>query len=205
MSDATGPTSTVIVQRLLDMLHAGDPNAPQQLLDVSTQRLRHLSRKILSDIPGVKRWEDTDDLLQNGSIRLWKALEKHHPPTTLDYFRLAAAVIRRELIDLSRHYFGPEGMGTNLLRSGNVAPDDGFRRAEQASDESHEPQELGRWTEFHEYIEGLPDEDRTLFDLLWYQGLTLGEAAELTGISERTIRRRWKSARVQVYQRLLAD
>ncbi len=205
MSDAAGPTSTLIVQRLLDRLRAGDPDAPQQLLDVSTKRLRHLSRKILSDIPGVKRWEDTDDLLQNGSIRLWKALEKHHPPTTLDYFRLAAAVIRRELIDLSRHYFGPEGMGANLLRSGNIAARDRLGGAEFAADETHEPQDLGRWTEFHEYIESLPDAERSLFDLLWYQGLTLGEAAELTGTPERTLRRRWKSARVEVYQKLLAD
>ena len=205
MSDTTGPTSTLIVQRLLDLLQAGDQDARQQLLDVSTNRLRHLSRKILSDIPGVKRWEDTDDLLQNGSIRLWKALEKHHPPTVLDYFRLAAAVIRRELIDLSRHYFGPQGMGANLRRSGNIHPDERLGGSEQAADETHEPQELGRWTEFHEYIEDLPDDDRTLFDLLWYQGLTVGEAAELTGISERTLRRRWKSARIDVYQKLLAD
>ncbi len=38
-------------------------------------------------------------------------------PDTLDYFRLAAATIRRELIDLSRRHFGPHGIGANHAKS----------------------------------------------------------------------------------------
>ena len=204
-SDSTGPTSAVVVQRLLDMLAAGHPEASRQLLDVSIERLRQLSRKIMADIPGVSRWEDTDDLLQNGAVRLWKALENHHPPTPLDYFRLAATVIRRELIDLSRHYFGPHGLAANLARSWVK---DGERLAapvESSPDETYDPQRLGRWTEFHEYVERLPDEDRALFDLLWYQGLALVEAAELLGAAERTTRRRWKTVRVNLYRDLLDE
>jgi hypothetical protein len=34
---------------------------------------------------------------------------------------LAATCIRRELIDLARHYFGPEGMGTHRKADGPVA------------------------------------------------------------------------------------
>jgi RNA polymerase sigma factor (sigma-70 family) len=204
-SDATGPTSTIVVQRLLDLLAGGDPDASRQLLDVSIDRLRQLSRKIMADIPGVSRWEDTDDLLQNGAIRLWKSLESHHPPTPLDYFRLAAAVIRRELIDLSRHYFGPHGMGANLARSWGTVGDRPVPQVESSPDETYDPQRLGRWTEFHEYVEKLPDEDRALFDLLWYQGLTLGEAAQLLGAAERTTRRRWKTVRVNLYRDLLDD
>ncbi len=195
----------MIVQRLLDLLGSGDPEASRQLLDASMERLRHLSRKILADIPGVSRWEDTDDLLQNGAVRLWKALENHHPPTPLDYFRLAAAVIRRELIDLSRHYFGPEGMGKNHARSWVQDGEVVAAPAESSPDETYDPQRLGRWTEFHEYVEKLPDEERALFDLLWYQGMTLGDAAELLGAAERTTRRRWKTARVNLYRILLDE
>jgi RNA polymerase sigma factor (sigma-70 family) len=204
-SDSPEPTSTMVVQRLLDMLADGHPEASKQLLEVSIERLRQLSRKIMADIPGVSRWEDTDDLLQNGAVRLWKALENHHPPSPLDYFRLAATVIRRELIDLSRHYFGPHGMAANLGRSWIKDGESRAAPVESSPDETYDPQRLGRWTEFHEYVEKLPDEDRALFDLMWYQGLTLGEAAELLNAAERTTRRRWKTVRVNLYRDLLDE
>lgn len=205
MSQAGGPESAMVVQRLLDMLKSGDGDASRRLLDVSMDRLRTLSRKILADIPGVKRWEETDDLLQNASVRLWKALERSHPPTTLDYYRLAAAVIRRELIDLSRHYFGPQGIAANQAKTWVREGESQIPAAEAAPDQTYDPQQLGRWTEFHEYVDKLPEEDRTLFDLLWYQGMTLGEAAETMGAAERTVRRRWKTARVNLYRALLDE
>ncbi len=204
-STPSGPTSTLIVQGLLDQLGAGNHEASKQLLEASMGRLRRLSERILAGIPGVSRWEEADDLLQNGSIRLWKALEKHHPPTPLDYYRLAAAVIRRELIDLSRHYFGPEGMGRNLARSWLQDGEEAVALAEASPDETYDPQRLGRWTEFHEYVDKLPDEERSLFDLIWYQGLTIGEAAGLLGLAERTARRRWKTARINLYRILLDE
>jgi RNA polymerase sigma factor (sigma-70 family) len=151
----------------------------------------------------VKRFEQTDDLLQNSMIRLWKAFEQTHPETPLDFYRLAASIMRRELIDMSRHYFGAYGMGANIAYA---APSDETGLAsplELNGDETSEPQKLGRWTEFHEYVEQLSDEDRTLFDLLWYQGLTLDAASQITSISERTIRRRWKAARLTLYRKLL--
>ncbi len=82
----------------------------------------------------------------------------------------------------------------------------GHRRGspvELHGDETSEPLKLSQWTEFHEYIDGLSEEDKELFDLLWYQGLTLGEAAVLTGNSERTLRRRWKNVRLVLYQQLM--
>lgn len=197
-------SSTVAVQRLLDLLKAGDQHASSRLLEVTMERLRTLSRKILADIPSVARWEEIDDLVQNSSLRLWQALEKHHPPTPLDYFRLAAATIRRELIDLSRHYFGPQGIGANHPKS--WLREHGSRvLVEPVGNSTFDPVKLGSWTEFHEYVDALPDEERTLFDLLWYEGLTLQEAADSMGTSERTLRRRWQLARVNLYRRLLDE
>ena len=47
-------------------------------------------------------------------------------------------------------------------------------------------------------VESLNDEDREVFDLLWYQGLTQGEAAEVLGLSEKTVNRRWVAARMRL-------
>ena len=204
MSEHPQTSSTLVVQRLLDLLQAGNQEASRQLLDVTMERLRILSRKILADIPGVERWEEIDDLVQNSSLRLWKALEKHHPPKPLDYYRLAAAIIRRELIDLSRRYFGPQGLAANQAKSW-LQSSQGASPVELMANSTYDPVNLSSWTEFHEYVEKLPDDERTLFDLLWYQGMTLEEAAESMGSSERTVRRHWRLARMTLHQNLLAD
>jgi DNA-directed RNA polymerase specialized sigma24 family protein len=56
---------------------------------------------------------------------------------------------------------------------------------------------LALWTEFHEGVAALPDNERILFDLLWYQNMTLGEAATILGEPERTVRRRWRALRIR--------
>src|SRR5262249_12907956 len=64
------------------------------------------------------------------------------------------------------------------------------------------PDRLAAWTEFHRQIERLPDEEREIFDLLWYQGLSQAEAASLLNVSERTVKRRWQSARLKLHEAL---
>ena len=63
-----------------------------------------------------------------------------------------------------------------------------------------DPANLAIWTEFHARVEQLPDEERAVFDLLWYQELSRPETARLLGISERTVKRRWASARLRLHK-----
>jgi RNA polymerase sigma-70 factor (ECF subfamily) len=53
---------------------------------------------------------------------------------------------------------------------------------------------LVAWGEFHEQIGRLPEEELEVFDLLWYQGLSHAEAAELLQLSTKTIQRRLQAA-----------
>jgi RNA polymerase sigma-70 factor (ECF subfamily) len=55
-----------------------------------------------------------------------------------------------------------------------------------------------------EAIERLPDEEREVFDLLRIQGLTQPEAAELLGVSVRTVQRRLGSS-ILMLSDVLAD
>jgi len=167
------------------------------------RRLRLLAHKILDDIPSVRRFEDTDDLLQNSVVRLWKYLAERQPETPVDYFRLAACLIRRELIDLSRHHFGQRNSPV-IFESPSSASDEsvGQPRHRESNEDSSDPQKLSQWTEFHEYVEKLPEEDRSLFDLLWYQGLTMSETSELLGLPLRSLGRCWKSVRIRLYRDL---
>lgn len=68
-----------------------------------------------------------------------------------------------------------------------------------------EPKDAVEWTEFHHCVEALPDEEKEVVNLLWYEGLTQEEAGKLLGISLRTVKRRWHSARTKLYEALAND
>jgi RNA polymerase sigma-70 factor (ECF subfamily) len=186
---------TTEIRACVDRLKAGDESARAALLECASARLTRLARTMLHDNPAVARWEQTDDVLQNALIRLDRALRAVVPPTTGDFFRLAAALIRRELIDLARRYKGPEGLG---VRHSSREGLDGLRSSDGPSDTTFEPARLAEWAEFHRVVESLSDDDREVFDLLWYQGLTQAEAAAVLSVSDRTINRRWIAARLRL-------
>jgi RNA polymerase sigma-70 factor (ECF subfamily) len=183
----------------LERLHQGDPSARDELIAISQERLRLLTRRILRGYPDLGRWEQTDDVLQNVLLRLERSLREVQLASTLDFLRLAAALVRRELIDLVRHHFGPLGWGAN-----HATPDRG-RPAGPTPAGTSDAGDLQLWGEVHQQIAALPDEERQTFDLLWYQGLTQPEAAALLGVSLRTLKRRWQAARVLLAQALGGD
>jgi RNA polymerase sigma-70 factor (ECF subfamily) len=187
---------TTAIQFWVDRLHSGDDSARAALLESAFERLTRLARKMLKSYPRVGRWEQTDDVLQNALIRLDRALRDAAPGTARDFFRLAAVQVRRELIDLARHYQGPEGMDAHHWTWEESA--DGSSGAPDVGEMTFDPVRLAAWTEFHGRIESLNVEDRELFDLLWYQGLTQAEAAALLELSERQVNRRWIAARLKL-------
>jgi RNA polymerase sigma-70 factor (ECF subfamily) len=189
-------TSTTQLQNCIERLKAGDPTARDELLKHSCERLRRLARRMLQDFTRVKRWEDTDDVLQNALLRLVRALQAVPPASVQEFFRLAATQIRRELLDLARRYYGPEGLGRKHESDagGGVAAALPYEPANTTFD----PSRLAAWSEFHQRIEALPSEERVVFDLLWYQGLTRAEAAAVLGVSEATVKRRWLAARLRL-------
>jgi RNA polymerase sigma factor (sigma-70 family) len=190
---------TTVIQGWIDRLRGGDDSARAALLVCASERLTRLARKMLRDYPGVARWEQTDDVLQNALIRLDRALKAVTPPTARDFFRLAAAQVRRELIDLARHYQGPHGLGArHSTQPGSDGSTAEPALAPSAPDTTFEPGRLAAWTDFHRAVDNLVAADRELFDLLWYQGLTQAEAATVLGVTERTVNSHWLAARVRL-------
>ena len=53
-----------------------------------------------------------------------------------------------------------------------------------------------------EVIEGLPEDEREVFDLVGIQGLTHAEAAAVVGASEKTVQRRLNRARLLLAEQL---
>jgi RNA polymerase sigma-70 factor (ECF subfamily) len=70
---------------------------------------------------------------------------------------------------------------------------------------AEEPATLEGWARFHEQVEALPGEEREVFNLLWYEGLSQGEVAALLGVGLRTVKRRWQKARLLLYEGLRGE
>jgi RNA polymerase sigma-70 factor (ECF subfamily) len=124
--------------------------------------------------------------LQNALLRLLRALRQVEPVSVRGFFRLAAEQIRRELLDLARHYSGPHGAGANHDSDPDGVP--------EPLAQADEPGELERWVAFHQQVSQLPAEQREVVGLVFYHGWTHAQVAELLGMSERTARRHWRRA-----------
>jgi RNA polymerase sigma-70 factor (ECF subfamily) len=156
---------TTVIQGWLDRLQAGDDAARQALIASASDRLTRLARKMLKGYPGVRRWEQTDDVLQNALVRLDRSLRSVRPPTPSDFFRLAAAQVRRELIDLARHYQGPRGLGPHYATQASRGDSaDGVAMAAGAPETTYDPGRLAAWAEFHAAVAALGEADRELFE-----------------------------------------
>ncbi len=196
--------STLHLQQCLDRLGAGDEAALAEILDEAGQRLTQLARGMLNRYPRLRRWEESDDIYQGAMLRLCQALRSVTPATPRDFYRLAAAQIRRQLIDLARHYYGPVGPGTchASWAPGTANHSTAGALPYEPTDTNDEPAQLAAWSEFHAQVEMLPEEEREVFDLVWYQGLTHTQAAAILEISTRTVKRRWQAACLRLHEAL---
>ena len=184
---------TALVRRA----NKGDSRARQELISRSCERLVRLTRVLFRDFQRLRRFEDSCDVVQVAAIRLLRRLEAVRVESVDAFFQLAAREIRFVLLDLSRHYFGPQGQATNQATVQD--PDlTSFSRdvAEQSS--SYDPSCLAFWTEFHQKVEALPTKERVVFDLLWYHGMTQEEAASVLNLSLATVKRYWVEARLRL-------
>jgi RNA polymerase sigma-70 factor (ECF subfamily) len=185
---------------MLGRLNDGDPSVVDPLIQHSCQRLERLAHHMLCGYPALRRWVETDDVLQNALVRLLRALEQVRPTSARHYLALAATQIRRELVDLARHYFGPTGLAANH-QSRNDSASHGEVDV-QVADLSHEPSTLAQWCELHEQIGALPDKEREVVSLVFYQGLSQEETAATLDISVRTVQRRWHDALTHLHAKL---
>jgi RNA polymerase sigma-70 factor (ECF subfamily) len=189
--------SAVRLQDCLERLQTGDETARDELLQHTHERLQRLTRKMLKGFPRVRRWAETDDVLQNALVRLLRALHAVPLASVRDFFNLSTELIRRELLDLARHYYGPQGIGAKHATRGassRASPLD------DKADSSPQASTLTAWCEFHQQVSELPEDEREVVGLLYYQGLTQAEAARHLHVTVRTVQRRWQSALLKLHR-----
>ena len=196
MVDPAAQTTQMV--QWLDRMRAGDASARDELIRGFQGRLELLARKMVGRDRRVGRWVDAEDVLQNALLRLLRALETVQPDSTRAFFGLAAEQMRRELLDLARHYYGPEGEGANHDSVG-PRPDDSRPGLDPPAPDAN-ANDLERWTRFHEEVERLPVREREVVGLVFYHGWTQAQVAELFQVDVRTVRRWWESALVRLHR-----
>ncbi len=189
-------TTTAQVGFWIERWNEGDARARDELFRFAEARLRKMVRRMLGDWTSLRPAADTDLVLQEASLRLLKALDKFTVDSPRAFFYLASRHMRFVLCDLWRE------------RNRREAPipfsqlDAGSRPAlDQPTRGSDAPDKLAAWDEIHEWIGGLPETTRVLFDLLWYQGLAQREVADILGKSEQTVCLLWQRAREALARR----
>jgi RNA polymerase sigma factor (sigma-70 family) len=175
--------TTLAVQRYLNALSGDDPAEPivRALLDRSVHRLQVLCANLLyRGYPRLMRPPVNlrpDELLGAVVERLLKALRAARPETVREFYALANQHMRWELNDLARRLDNQpvvgelyEGIELSTRSSVSKLSPDGLRMLQA--------------------IEDLLDEEREAFDLVRIQGMTQVEAAEVLGVSRKTVQRR---------------
>ena len=175
--------TTAAVQRYLNALAGDQPSEPivRALLDRSVRRLQQLCGNLLYrqyrrlTLPPLNL--QPDELLSAVVERLLKAMRTARPETVRGFFALVNQHMRWELNDLARRLDEQPAV---------VQLDEGLVPAPPSSDSVLTRD--GR--RMLEAIENLPEDEREVFGLVRVQGMTHPEAAEVLGVSPKTVQRR---------------
>ena len=179
--------TTAVVQRYLDDLVGDSPAEPivRAMLDRAVRRLHLLCATMLHrSYPRLTQPPlnlQADELLGAVAERLLKALREARPRTVRQLFALANQHMRWELNDLARRL-------DNQPAAGELY--EGIALAPPSSVSKLTPDGL----RMLQAIDDLPEEEREAFDLVRIQGMTQVEAADMLGVSNKTVQRRLNRA-----------
>src|SRR4051794_23969921 len=179
----SGDQTSAAIQGYLDALAGDQPAEPiiRALLDRAVRRLNVLCGSLLQrkyrrlTMSPVNL--QTDEMLSAVVERLLKAMQSVRPQAVRQFFALACQHMRWELNDVARR-LDDQQAAVELHESHVPAP------ASSSTVLSPDGRRILA------SIDGLPEEEREAFDLVRIQGLSQPEAAEVLGVSIRTVQRR---------------
>ena len=200
--------STAVLQVQLERALTGEAEARQRLLELTRDRLmRHARHFLHGRYARLEPFAQTDDVVQQLYVkilqnqdRFWVDARGEPVRSLAEFFGHTSAWLRDVLCDLLRKEYGRDDNRPAALPLDGGLSDTGPRH--ELSSSTLDGEKLRRWAEFHEAVARLPDDLRAAFDLLWYQGLTQAEAADLLGVAVPTVKLRWMKARLRVQQAL---
>jgi RNA polymerase sigma factor (TIGR02999 family) len=191
-ADSPAPDAAEITT-LLAAAGAGDRGASDRLFEAVYAELRRIARRQRA-AAAPSATLSTTALVHEAYLKLsgearWTVEDRRH------FFALAARAMRHVLVDHVRRRGrlkrGGGALALELEAEEVAAPDRGEELV--ALDEA-----LGR-------LESVEPELAQLVEWRFFAGLSVEEIAELVGVSDRTVKRRWRSARAFLYQDLASQ
>lgn len=180
------------ISTLIDLAEQGDKASADMLFTVLYRELHRLAKSQLAR-QGVVTLSATT-LIHEAYLDM-AAQEGRSFPDQGRFMAYAARVMRGLIIDHVRNRLAIKRGGQFELTSlstnvGDVIDDDQeLTRISQALDElAHADNSLSQ-----------------IVDLKFFCGFSFGEIAEMVGVSERTVHRKWEKARIYLYRSLRAD
>ena len=180
------------VTRILSAIEQGDPKAADELLPLVYQELRRLAAQKMAQQPPGQTLQATA-LVHEAYLRL-VASENQNWDHRGHFFAAAAEAMRHILVDNARRKQRAKHGGDQQR-----VDVDAVEIAAEVDDE--------KLLLVHEALEKLAKEDSVKAEVVklhFFVGLTHAEAAQVLNISEKTVRRHWKFARVWLYQAIEA-
>lgn len=176
------------VTLILNRARAGDPNAASELLPLVYDELRKLAAARMVNEAAGHTLQPTA-LVHEAWLRLTQDDSELHFANRAHFFAAAAEAMRRILIDhANRKATGKRGGGWKRLNLDKV---------EIAADADDDTLLL-----INELLAKLTEEQpkaAEIVKLRFFAGLTLEEAGQVLGFTERTAKRHWAFARAWLY------
>lgn len=185
---------TTLAQALADH-HRGGGDSINAIITACGQRLEKFARRLLGGHPEIRQGgHDTDDIVQNASVRLWQALQQVKPESERHLMALASMKVRQQVIDLARKYRGPRSSPEN--RATGVIRRDGLEvhLVDEATDAMTGFHTLDDWARLHAAIDRLPEDLHEVFSMRFYLGAKVRQIATMLACDTRTVKRRWAKA-----------
>ena len=176
-------------QALLDMYQQGHREAVSQLLERHTRRVRDYVRMMVKDN------DVADDLTQEILIKVVKVLDEGRYTDKGRFQPWLLRIAHNRVLDFFRAQkqvktINESSVGYDILGSKNMA--------EPSIEEEIISEQ--RAEEIRALVEELPEEQREVVKMRYYEGLSFKEIAELTGVSINTALGRMRYALINMRQ-----
>ena len=178
------------ITQILHRISSGDRAAIDELTPLVYEQLRRIAQSQLSAEYDARRWDATE-LVHEAYIRLIGVA----PVNWIDrahFFATAATAIRRVLVDNARRQKSQKRGGDARQAGLNI---DGFGHEDLGFELVELDESLTR-------LKSLNERQAKLVELRFFGGLTQNEAAELLGVSRRTVAGDWAMAKAWLYREL---
>jgi RNA polymerase sigma factor (TIGR02999 family) len=179
------------VTHILSAIEQGDPKAAEQLLPLVYDELRKLAALMLAQEKPGQTLQATA-LVHEAYLRLVRQKEGQHWNSRGHFFAAVGEAMRRILVEQARRRVATK-------RGGHIGR------------ESLDPDEIvasgpdKQILAVHDALDGLAQADQdaaVLVKLRFFGGMTMGEAADVLGISVRSAQDLWSYARTWLRRRM---